>query len=84
MAAAAYVSVLTSDEESDDADDGVDLVLARLRDRGKPMKNVGKRVLRIPRVTSKGGEEGNGKKEGMTVEGVPGIILEVWFQVGSP
>ena len=45
MAAAAYVSVRSSDEESDgDADDPVP---ARLRECGKPMKHVGKRVLEV-------------------------------------
>lgn len=47
MEPAAYVSVITSDEESEDADDGVDRVLARLNEHGKPMKHVGKRVLDV-------------------------------------
>eukprot|EP00966_Prymnesium_polylepis_P331284 7386841-Prymnesium_polylepis.1 len=44
MATTSYVSVLTSDEGSDDADEPV---LARLCERGKPMKHVEKRVLQV-------------------------------------
>tara|TARA_B110001450_G_scaffold250482_1_gene269216 strand:- start:7128 stop:8834 length:1707 start_codon:yes stop_codon:yes gene_type:complete len=44
MDVAPYVSVLPSEEESDDADESA---LAGLRESGKPMKYVGKRVLQI-------------------------------------
>ena len=40
----AYVSALTSDEESDD---DAERVLASLKEHGKPMKHVGKRVLEV-------------------------------------
>ena len=46
MSTTGVISVLTEDEESDDCDD-VQKVLALLHTHGKPMKNVGKRVLQV-------------------------------------
>ncbi|GMI42865.1 hypothetical protein TrCOL_g12848 [Triparma columacea] len=45
MEPAAYVSVLTSDEESDN--DEAERVFDWLKEHGKPMKHVGKRVLEV-------------------------------------
>ena len=45
MEPSAYVSILTSDEESDD--DDAQRVIDWLKEHGKPMKHVGKRVLEV-------------------------------------
>jgi hypothetical protein len=47
MAAPSHVSVLTTNEDADDADDADESAPAGLRESGKAMKHVGKRVLQV-------------------------------------